>query len=155
MSVAGSGAAAGGLRARLQADLTVAMKQRSAAAVQTLRGVLAAVTNEAIAQKREELPDPEILRVLEREAKRRREAADVYDKGARPDRAAAERAEADLIAAYLPSQLSDAELEAIVREAVSAASDKNVGKIMGAVMAKVRGKADGARVKALVARLAG
>lgn len=121
----------------------------------TLRGVLAAVTNEAIAQNREDLPDAEILRVLEREAKRRREAADVYDKGSRPDRAQAERAEADLIAAYLPSQLSDAELEAIVREAVSAAPDKNIGKIMGTVMARVRGKADGARVKALVSKAAG
>lgn len=155
MPSAGSDAANGGLRARLQADLTAAMKKRAQGAVSTLRGVLAAVMNEAIAQKREDLPDADILRVLEREAKRRREAADVYDKGQRPDRAKAERAEADLIAAYLPSQLSDAELEVIVREAMHATPDKNIGKIMGAVMAQVRGKADGTRVKALVSRLAG
>jgi hypothetical protein len=122
--------------------------------------VEAALKNEELAQ-REELSDAAVIRVVEKEAKRRREAADLYRQGGRDDRAAAEEAEAAVIGKYLPVQLTDAELEGLVRETLASltqtpqgAQDAAVtGKVMGAVMGKVRGRADGSRVRDAVQRL--
>ena len=91
--------------------------------------------------------------VLRRERKRRLEAAEAYREGGRADRAEAEEREAEIIAAYMPAELSDAELEAIVGDAVAesgASSPKEMGKVMGAVMPRVGGRADGARVSRVV-----
>lgn len=150
------------LRERLQSDLTRALKSSDDVKIRTLRLVAASLTNEEIARKRVALTDDDVLRILEREAKRRREAADAYRSGGREDRAAAELAEAESIAAYLPVPLSDSELEHIVREVLagtptgSGGSDAAaVGKVMGAVMSNVRGRADGARVRAVVSRMLG
>jgi uncharacterized protein YqeY len=93
------------------------------------------------------------IQVLQRERKRRLEAAEAYRDGGRPDAAAAEEREAEIIASYLPAQLSDEELEAIVGDAVAtsgASSPSEMGKVMGLIMPKVQGRADGKRVSALV-----
>jgi uncharacterized protein YqeY len=93
------------------------------------------------------------IQVLQRERKRRLEAAEAYRDGDRPDAAAAEEREAEIIASYLPAQLSDEELDAIVGDAVAesgASSPSEMGKVMGLIMPKVQGRADGKRVSALV-----
>lgn len=156
-----------GLRGRVQADLTQALKARDDARVQTLRLLQAAVTNEEIARKRAALSDEDIQRVFEREVKRRREAAEAYRKARREDRASAELTEASMISAYLPRPLSDEELERVIREvragmpealgsgAPGSPPRAILGNVMGAVMGKVRGRADGARVRAMVSRVLG
>jgi uncharacterized protein len=93
------------------------------------------------------------IQVLQRERKRRLEAAEAYRDGGRPDAAAAEEREAEIIASYLPAQLSDEELDAIVGDAVAesgASSPSEMGKVMGLIMPKVQGRADGKRVSAMV-----
>jgi uncharacterized protein YqeY len=91
--------------------------------------------------------------VLTREAKKRREAAEAFEQGGRADRAAAERAEGEVIASYLPAQLSEAEIKNLIAEtiaAVGASGPADMGKVMGGLKAKVAGKADGALVSSLV-----
>jgi uncharacterized protein YqeY len=107
-------------------------------------------------QKAEKDNGGEPVEVLQRERKRRLEAAEAYRDGGRDDAAAAEDSEAELIASYMPAQLSDDELRAIVGDAVAesgATSPKEMGKIMSAVMPQVKGRADGRRVSAMVKEL--
>ncbi|TSC71836.1 MAG: hypothetical protein G01um101438_903 [Parcubacteria group bacterium Gr01-1014_38] len=144
------------LRARLRADLLTALKARDQVRSSTLRLAADALQNEEIALKKISLTDEEVLRVLEREAKRRREAADAYERGGRPELAEAERRELAVITVYLPTPLTDMELEQVVREVVTAlgaSAPTAVGAVMKEVMTKVRGRVDGARVKALVSRI--
>lgn len=116
--------------------------------------VLSAITNEEVAGKeKKELSDAEVITVLTREAKKRREAAEAFEQGGRADRAAAERAEGEVIAGYLPEQLSEDDLNKLIAEtitAVGASGPADMGKVMGALKAKVAGKADGALVSTLV-----
>ncbi len=116
--------------------------------------VLSAITNEEVAGKeKKELSDAEVITVLTREAKKRREAAEAFEQGGRADRAAAERAEGEVIAGYLPEQLSEEDLNKLIAEtitAVGASGPADMGKVMGALKAKVAGKADGALVSTLV-----
>jgi uncharacterized protein YqeY len=116
--------------------------------------VLSAITNEEVAGKeKRELSDAEVITVLTREAKKRREAAEAFENGGRADRAAAERAEGEVIASYLPEQLSEDEIKKLISEtiaAVGAAGPADMGKVMGSLKAKVAGKADGALVSSLV-----
>ena len=116
--------------------------------------VLAAITNEEVAGKeKKELSDAEVITVLTREAKKRREAAEAFEQGGRADKAATERAEGEVIAGYLPEQLSEAEIKKLIEEtiaAVGASGPADMGKVMGALKAKVAGKADGAMVSSLV-----
>src|SRR3954464_1161014 len=108
------------LKDRLQADLTASMKARDELTTATLRMVLTAVGNEEVAGKAaRELSDDEVLKVIAREAKKRREAAEAFTTGGRPDRADRELAEGTVLEAYLPAQLSDDELAALVRDAVA------------------------------------
>ncbi len=131
-----------------------ALKAGDRARGAALRLVLDALQQEELALKKISLTEEEAFRVLEREAKRRREAADAFESGGRAERAANERAELTVISSYLPEQVSDAELEKIVQAVVATeGSAAAVGTIMKVVMAQVRGKADGTRVKAVVARL--
>jgi len=100
-----------GLKERLRGDLTAAMKARDEVRTRTLRMALTSVANEEVAGKAaRDLTDDEVLRIIAREAKRRREAAAAFDAAGRPEQAAAERAEDDVLSGYLPAQLSDAEL---------------------------------------------
>jgi uncharacterized protein YqeY len=146
-----------GLKDRLRGDLTAAMKARDEVRTRTLRMVLASVTNEEVAGKAaRDLSDDEVLRVLAREARRRREAADAFDAAGRADQAAAERAEDGVLAGYLPAQLSDAELAAIVAEVIKetgASGMAAMGQVMKTVTPRVAGRAEGGRVAAEVRRV--
>ncbi|WP_137813819.1 GatB/YqeY domain-containing protein [Gandjariella thermophila] len=153
------------LKARLQADLAHSIKTRDTTSVDTLRMALAAVTNEEVsgAQARA-LSDDEVVRVLAREAKRRREAAEAFAAAGREDLAAKERAEGEVLQRYLPAQLSDEELGELVGQAIEEVTarlgerpgPKQMGQVMKAAQAKVAGRAEGGRVAGLVrARLHG
>ena len=149
------------LKDRLRADLTASIKGRDALRSSTLRMVLTAVTNAEVAGKEaKELSDDEVLTVLTSEAKKRREAAEAFDAGNRPELAQKERDEAAILADYLPEQLSADEIAAIVAEVVEAtgaAADgmKAMGQVMGAVQPRVKGRADGGAVAAEVRRQLG
>ncbi len=144
----------GALKDKLHADLTTSMKARDELTTATLRMVLTAIGNEEVAGKAaRELSDDEVLKVITRETKKRREAAEAFAGGGRQDRADRELAERTVLEAYLPAQLSDDELRALVADAVAAA-DTSGPQAMGAVMKlvgpKVAGRAEGGRVAAAV-----
>jgi uncharacterized protein YqeY len=144
----------GALKARLQADLTAAMKAGDDVTKATLRMVLTAIGNEEVAGKEARtLSDEEELKVLAREGKKRREAAEAYHGGGAQDRAERELAEEAVIARYLPAPLSDDELTALVAEAVAetgASGPQAMGQVMKAVGPKIAGRAEGGRVAAAV-----
>jgi uncharacterized protein YqeY len=139
-----------GLKQQLQADLSAAMKARDEVTVATIRMALTSVTNEEVAGKEaRELSDDEVLKVLTREAKKRREAADAFDAAGRDELAARERAEGEVLDRYLPTQLSDDELAELVATAIAeagATSPRDMGAVMKIVVPKVAGRADGKRV---------
>jgi len=145
------------LKDRLQSDLTESIKARDEVRSGTIRMVLSAITNEEVSGKEaRELTDDDVITVLGREAKKRREAAEAYDDAGRAELADKERAELVVIESYLPEQMSDDELTAIVEAAISevAATGAEGGRAMGAVMKiiqpKVKGRADGSVVAAKV-----
>lgn len=142
------------LKQKLQSDLNEAIKSRNTVGAETIRMILAAITNEEVAGKeKKELSDAEVITVLTREAKKRREAAEAFENGGRADRAAAERAEGEVIAGYLPEQLSEDDIKKLIAEtiaAVGASGPSDMGKVMGGLKSKVAGKADGALVSSLV-----
>ena len=132
---------------QVQEDTKAAMKAGERERV----GVLRLIVSELQKAAKEGLGDE--VEVLQRERKRRLEAADAYSEGGRDDLAAGERAEAEVIESYMPEQISDEELQAIVGDAVAesgASSPKDMGKVMSLVMPKVKGRADGKRVSGLV-----
>ncbi len=145
-----------GLKQRLRADLNDAMRSRDQVRMRTLRMALTSITNEEVAgASARDLTDDEILRVLTREARKRREAADAFSAAGREDQAAAERAEGDVLAGYLPAQLADHELATLVAAVIAetgAAGPGGIGPVMKAVTPRVAGRADGARVAAEVRR---
>jgi uncharacterized protein YqeY len=147
------------LKDRLRDDLTAAMKARDEVRVRTLRMALTSVTKEEVAgSSARELSDDEVLRVLAREAKRRREAAEAFAAAGRERQAAAERAEGKVLDGYLPAQLTDADLAAIVAAAIAetgASGTRAMGQVMKAVTPQVAGRAGGARVAAEVRRQLG
>jgi uncharacterized protein len=144
------------LKEQLRADMTDALRSRDQVRLRTLRMALASITNEEVSGSTvHELSDEDIVKVLTREAKKRREAAEAYEAAGRADQAEAERAEGDVLAAYLPAQLSDEELASLVTAAIAdtgAAGMPGMGKVMKAVTPQVAGRADGARVAAEVRR---
>jgi len=144
------------LKDRLRADLNTAMRARDQVRMRTLRMALTSITNEEVAgASARDLSDEEIVKVLTREAKKRREAAEAFGAAGRDEQAAAERAEGDVLAAYLPAQLDDDELGALVSAAIAetgAAGMKGMGQVMKVLTPRVAGRADGARVSAEVRR---
>lgn len=142
------------LTARLRADLSTAMKSRDELARSTLRMALAAIQVESVAgDTARELSDDEVLAVLRREARKRREAAEAFDGAGRPESAARERAEGELLATYLPQQLGDDDLIELVRAGIAesgAQGKRDMGKAMKAVQTLVAGRAEGGRVAAEV-----
>jgi uncharacterized protein YqeY len=142
------------LKERLRADLTAAMKARDELRTATLRLAIAAVKDAEVSGKSaRELSDAEVEKVLTREVRKRREAGEAYTAAGRDGQAARERAEGDLLAAYLPEQLSDADLASIVDRVLAEqnlAGPRAIGPAMKSVQAAVAGRADGARVAALV-----
>ena len=147
------------LKAQLKSDLTTAMKARDELSTATLRMLLTAISTEEVSgTSARELSDDEVLKVIGREAKKRREAAEAFGNAGRTEQAARELAEGEVLAGYLPAQLDDADLAAIVADVVTstgASGMKDMGKVMGAVQGVVAGRADGSRVAAEVRRQLG
>ena len=147
------------LKDRLRADLNKAMRARDQVRMRTLRMALTSITNEEVAgASARDLSDDEIIKVLTREARKRREAAEAFGAAGRTEQAAAERAEGDVLADYLPAQLSDDELADLVGSAIAetgATGMKSMGQVMKILTPRVAGRADGARVAAEVRRQLG
>jgi uncharacterized protein YqeY len=149
------------LKDRLRADLTAAIKARDEIRSSTLRMVLTSVTNAEVSGKvARELTDEDVLGVLTSEGKKRREAAEAFEQAGRTEQAAKERAEFEVLADYLPEQLSTDEIAALVTEAIESTGARDdgmraMGKVMGALQPKVKGRADGGAVAAEVRRQLG
>ena len=140
------------LREKIANDMRDAMKAREQIRVATLRMLMAAVKNTEV-EKLHELSDDEVLDVVAREAKRRRESIDAFKQGGRDDLVDKESGELAVLEAYLPEKLSDEELAKLVDEAIAetgASTPKQMGEVMKALMPKIHGRADGAQVSALV-----
>jgi uncharacterized protein len=142
------------LKEQLRADLTTAMKARDETRTRTLRMALTSISNEEVSGTvAHDLTEDQVIKILTREAKRRREAATAFAEAGREEQAAAERAEEEVLAGYLPAQLSDDELAAIVAAAIAetgASGPAGIGQVMKVVTPKVAGRAEGSRVAALV-----
>ena len=142
------------LKDQLRADLTTAMKARDDTRTRTLRMALTSITNEEVSgTAAHDLTDDEIVRILTREAKRRREAAAAFAGAGRAEQAAVEHAEEDVLASYLPAQLDDAELAMLVADAIAetgASGPGGIGQVMKALTPRVAGRAEGSRVAAMV-----
>ena len=143
-----------GLKEKLQADLTEAIRGRDEVKSGTIRMLLSAITNEEVAGKAAKvLTDAEIITVLSRETKKRREAVEAFTAAKRDDLANKEKAEAVVIAQYLPEQLSEAEIKKMIAEVITetnAAGPAGMGLVMKVLQPKIAGKADGGVVSALV-----
>ncbi len=145
------------LKEQLRSDLTAAIKSGDKLTASTLRMALAAVTTEEVAGKQaRELSDADVVSVLTKESKKRREAATAYDDAGRPELAEKERAEGDVLGRYLPQPLTDEEVAAIIDEAVATAATTGatgpaaMGQVMKLVQPQVAGRADGGAVAAMV-----
>ena len=150
------------LKQRLRSDLATAMKAKDEPVMATLRMALAAITTEEVAGKTaRELSDDEVLKVLAREAKKRREAAEAFDSAGRAELAGRERVEGEVLARYLPQPLSDDAIQQLARQAVAEVTtqlaqrptQRNMGQIMKVATAKAAGRADNAKVAAAVRAL--
>ena len=142
------------LKTRITDDMKAAMKAGEKDRLKVLRLIMAAIKQVEV-DERKELDDPAVLSVLDKMVKQRRDSIDQFEKGGRDDLAAIERAEIDVVGTYLPEPLSEAELDALIDEAIGATgaeSVRDMGRVMGAIKAKAAGRADmgavGARVKA-------
>ena len=144
------------LKQRLKTDLNTSMKARDELTTATLRMVLTAVTTEEVSGKQaRELSDDEVLGVIRREGKKRREAAEAFDAAGRTELAARERAESTVLDRYLPAQIADNELAEIVAAAIAetgASGPQGMGLVMKAVQPQIAGRADGKRVSDEVRR---
>jgi uncharacterized protein len=145
-----------GLKQRLRTDLTTAMKARDKVRSGTLRMVLTAISEAEVSGKQsQELTDQQVLDVVIKEAKKRREAEEAYAAADRPELAEKERAESAVLADYLPQQLTPEQITALVAEAIASTGaaelgPRGIGKVMGVVTPQTRGKADGGAVAAEV-----
>ena len=142
------------LKEKLQADLTAAMRVRDEVRSSTIRMILTSIRNEEVAGKEaKSLSDAEVITVLSREAKKRREAAEAFDSAGAKDRADAERSEGLVIAEYLPRQLTESEIRELISQAMSetgATTPAQMGLVMKTLQPKIAGRADGAMVSSLV-----
>ncbi|WP_457568151.1 GatB/YqeY domain-containing protein [Desulfurobacterium sp.] len=144
-----------GLKERLVKDMKEAMKARDKVKLSTIRMINSLIKNAEI-DKRGELTDEEILSLLQKYAKQRRESIELYEKGGRKDLVEKERAELAIVESYLPEQMDEDEIRKVVEEAITetgASSLKDMGKVMKVVMPKVKGKADGSLVNRIVREL--
>ncbi|MFO0704508.1 MAG: GatB/YqeY domain-containing protein [Candidatus Andersenbacteria bacterium] len=143
---------------QLDADIKAALKGGEAAKRQTLSMVKSALGNYRIAQRKKELTDADVITVLSKEVKSRKDAAAEFRKGGAEDRAKQEEAEAAMLQKYLPAQMSEADVEAAVKAAIKktgATSVKEMGKVMGIVSKELKGRADLKAVNQLVKKLLG
>lgn len=135
------------LQSRLAADLTAARKSQQKAATLLLGSTLSEIRNREIELKRD-LTDDDVIEVLRRGIKKRRESIEIYEKAGRTELAAAERQEVALLEKYLPAQVNPEEIRAAVRAAIAAGAT-NVGAVMGRVMPQFKGRADGSAINAI------
>jgi hypothetical protein len=143
------------LQTDIESAMRAAMKAGDAVRVSTLRMAMAAAHNRQI-ELGHELTDAEVVEVLDRQVKQRRESIELYRQGGRPELAQAEEAEMAILREYLPEPLTDAELERLAREAVASTAAKgpaDMGRVMGALVPQTKGRADGKAVSDLVRRL--
>src|SRR5690625_5027873 len=144
------------LKDRLKSDLTTAMKARDDVRTRTLRSVLTAISNEEVSgEAARELRDEDVVGIVTREAKKRREAVEAFDGSGRTEQAAAERAEGEVLADYLPAPLGDDELCDLVAAVITetgAEGPKAMGQVMKQATPRVAGRADGSRIAAEVKR---
>ncbi|MEI7697185.1 MAG: GatB/YqeY domain-containing protein [Actinomycetes bacterium] len=142
------------IKETLRSNLTEAIRSRDEITSSTIRMVLTAITNEEVSGKEARvLSDDEVITVLSREAKKRREASEAFEAAGRADKAALEKAEGEVIAKYLPAQLSTDDIKKMIADAIAstgAAGPGDMGKVMGAVKGLIAGKADGSIVSNLV-----
>jgi uncharacterized protein len=142
------------LKEKLQSDLTQSMRDRDELRSGTIRMVLTAIKNEEVSGKEaRELSDAEVITVLSREAKKRREAAEAYEQAGAKDRAATEKAEGEIIATYLPAQLSESEIKDLINAAIAetgASGPQQMGIVMKSIHSKIVGKADGEKVASTI-----
>ena len=146
-----------GLKERIQQDIKGAMKEKDQVKLSTLRLLMSEIKNKEI-DAGGELEEADLLSIIQKAAKQRKESIEQYKKGGRDELAAKEERELEILNSYLPQQLSREELEALVREAIArcgATSPKDMGKVMKEVMPAVKGRADGKEVNALVRTLLG
>jgi len=147
------------LQKEIREQLKDAMRAKDTTRVSVLRGLLAAFTNELVAQKRppqEELTDEEALAVIKRQAKQRKDSMEQFEQGGRPELVRAEKDELAIINTFLPAQMPRKEIEKAARAKKTelGITDKaNIGKIMASLMGELKGKADGTEVKAVVESL--
>jgi uncharacterized protein YqeY len=137
---------------KINADIITAMKSKDEAALSALRMLKSAIKYKEVDLKRE-IKDEEVIDVLSKQAKQRRESIEGFEKGGRPEAAAKEKAELALIEKFLPAALSDAELSTLIEEAIKASGasgPKDMGKVMGVLTPKIKGKADMGKVSTLV-----
>ena len=142
------------IKEQLRLDLTEAIRSRDEVVSGTIRMVLSAITNEEVAGKEARvLSDDEVITVLSREAKKRREASEAFEAAGRADKATLEKAEGEVIAQYLPAQLTVDDIKTMIAHAIAstgAAGPSDMGKVMGAIKPLIAGKADGSVVSTLV-----
>lgn len=139
------------IKNKIENDLKAALKKKKEVEVSTLRMLLAAIKNFEI-QRQSELSDEEVVTVVQKQIKQRKESIEAFQKGKRDDLVAKEREELEILSKYLPQQLTNDELEKIVKETVEElkAGQKDFGMVMGKVMEKIRGKAEGSLVAEIV-----
>lgn len=144
------------LQQQIKTDMVSAMKAKDALKVETLRGLMAAFVNELVATKRkpdEVLPDEDALAVVRREVKKRKEAAEAFTKGNRPEMAEKEEKERAILEAYLPALMPKEEIQKVAlakKTQLGIIDKKDMGRLMGAVMSELKGKADGEVVKQVI-----
>lgn len=145
------------MKSKIQSDLNQALKNKKETEVSTLRLLLSEIHNQEIA-KQAELTKEDIIKVIQREVKKRKESIEAYQKGKRDDLVAKEKQELEILNKYLPQQLSSQELETIIQSVIKetgASGMADFGKVMGAVMARVKGQADGKEVGELIKKALG
>ena len=145
----------GNLTEQIRADMTAAMKAREADRLSTIRMLQSALKNEQI-NLGHELTDDEALTVIRKAVKQRQDSIEQYTKGNRPELAAKEAAEMEILKAYLPPELTDGEVEGGIREIIAstgAASKKDMGKVMKEATARYRGRVDGKKIQEMVSKL--
>jgi uncharacterized protein len=141
------------LRDRIPKDIKSALKNRERLELTVLRMLQSAIKNREIENKKRELTDEEVIGVISTEIKKRREAAKEYEKVGRPDAAADEKAEMNILMKYMPEQMGETQIRSLISKAITdteSSGMKDMGKVMKEVMPKVKGKADGALVNKLV-----
>ena len=147
-----------GLEEKISQDLVAAMKAKAELTLSTLRMTKAAITNYRIEKKKEKLDDQDVITILQKQVKQRRESIENFEKAGRQDLADKEKKEMDVLNVYLPQQLSDDEIKALGQKAIGDSQSKSkddVGKVMKVLMPMVKGKADGRKVNEIVAGLLG